>query len=159
MSIGAEPRKGLALPAPNSQHAFQQLLQGPLQGRVLSNLRGTLGGGAVAHHLAGWPRDTCFQLLRLPVQQSTTDVSTGLTCDRRIAATYCLLALQFPRRRRWCFSFEELGEFSSFPQTCLSFFFFFFQMHTSFPRVKSDRFNHALLQRTREFRVPFKFPR
>ena len=127
MSIGAEPRKGLALPAPNSQHAFQQLLQGPLQGRVLSNLRGTLGGGAVAHHLAGWPRDTCFQLLRLPVQQSTTDVSTGLTCDRRIAATYCLLALQFPRRRRWCFSFEELGEFSSFPQTCLSFFFFFFK--------------------------------
>lgn len=51
MGLGAKPRKGLSLPAPNSEHTFQQLLQGSLQGRILSNLRGTLGGSAIAHHL------------------------------------------------------------------------------------------------------------
>lgn len=55
MGLGAKPRKGLSLPAPNSEHTFQQLLQGPLQGRILSNLRGTLRGRAIAHHLD--PRD------------------------------------------------------------------------------------------------------
>lgn len=48
----AQPRKGLTFPAPNSEHALHQLLQGPLQGRFRSNLRGTLGGRAIAHHLA-----------------------------------------------------------------------------------------------------------
>lgn len=55
MGLGAKPRKGLSLPAPNSEHTFQQLLQGPLQGRILSNLCGTLRGRAIAHHLD--PRD------------------------------------------------------------------------------------------------------
>lgn len=68
MSLGAKPRKGLSLPAPNSEHTFQQLLQGSLQGRILSNLRGTLGDSAIAHHLD--PRD--FQTTAATIETSFT---------------------------------------------------------------------------------------
>lgn len=69
MSLGAKPRKGLSLPAPNSEHTFQQLLQGSLQGRILSNLRGTLGDSAIAHHLD--PRDD-FQTTAATIETSFT---------------------------------------------------------------------------------------